>query len=76
MGFLSTLRMYQRFVTGLPGYLRRPPITLDEAREALLRGLADRTDHFLYIARHAIYDNPTSPCAFKVRAFSTVKLLR
>jgi hypothetical protein len=61
MGIYSTAKMYGRFVVGLPAYLRRPAMTLDEARAALKKGLAQREQHFLHIARHAIYGNPRSP---------------
>ncbi len=61
MSAFSTLKMYGRFVVGLPAYLRRPALTLDEARDSLRRGLAERNQHFLHIARHAIYGNARSP---------------
>jgi len=60
-GVWATARMYGRFVVGLPGYLRRPAVTLDEALAALRRGLAARDAHFLQIVRRAVYDNPRSP---------------
>jgi hypothetical protein len=52
--------MYGRFMTGLPGYLRRR-VTLDEAEATIRQGLAERTSNFLRIARRGIYDNPASP---------------
>lgn len=61
MSAVDTLRMYGRFVQGLPAYLRRPALTLDEARAALEAGLAERNTRFLSIARRAIYPNPRSP---------------
>ena len=60
MGTLSTLGMYGRFAAGLPGYLRRE-ITLDDARAAIERGLARRTENFLSILDRAIASNPASP---------------
>ena len=60
MGTASRLQMYRRFVFGLPPFLRRKPITLDEARAAIRKGLAEREANFLHIARHAIYGNPRS----------------
>ncbi|MGD8331831.1 MAG: hypothetical protein PVJ49_20530, partial [Acidobacteriota bacterium] len=60
MGFVADLRMYARFVTGLPGYLRRR-MTLEEAREAVRRGIAARDDRFLLLLRRAVFDHPGSP---------------
>ena len=60
MSTLHMLRMYGRFMTGLPMFLRRR-ISVEEARDTIRRGLADRDDNFLRIARRAIYDNPGSP---------------
>ncbi|MGD8329263.1 MAG: hypothetical protein PVJ49_07480 [Acidobacteriota bacterium] len=61
MGLTSTMRMYGRFVSGLPAYLRRPRMTLEDARATLRRALAEREKNFLYLARHAVYGNPRSP---------------
>jgi len=60
MSMLSDVRMYGRFVFGLPGFLRRR-ITLEEAREAVRRGLAQREDNFVQLVRRGIFENPTSP---------------
>jgi len=60
MGFVADLRMYSRFVAGLPGYLRRR-MTLEEAREAVRRGIAARDDRFLLLLRRGVFDNPLSP---------------
>jgi hypothetical protein len=60
MSMLSDLRMYGRFVFGLPGFLRRR-ITLEEARAAVRRGLAEREDNFLRLLRRGIFDYPRSP---------------
>ena len=57
---LSDLRMYGRFVFGLPGFLRRR-ITLEESREAVRRGLAERDDNFLRLLRRGIFDYARSP---------------
>ena len=57
---LSELRMYGRFVLGLPGFLRRR-ITLEESRDAIRRGLAERNDNFLRLLRRGIFDYPRSP---------------
>ena len=45
MSALSDLKMYGRFIFGLPGFLRRR-MTVEEAREAIRRGLAARDDNF------------------------------
>jgi hypothetical protein len=52
--------MYGRFILGLPGYLRRP-ITLEEARDAIRRGLLQREENFLRVMRRGIFENPRSP---------------
>jgi hypothetical protein len=61
MPALSNLRMYGRFVLGLPGFLRAEPITVDEAKAAVGRDLAARTENFRTLVRRAIFDNPRSP---------------
>ena len=60
MSALSDLRMYGRFIFGLPGFLRRR-ITLEEARDAIRKGLAEREDNFLRVVRRGIFENSTSP---------------
>lgn len=60
MSFTSNLRMYGRFALGLPGFLRRR-MTLDEARAAIGKSLAEREASFLKVARRAIFDYPRSP---------------
>jgi hypothetical protein len=60
MSTISDLRMYGRFIFGLPGFLRRR-MTLDEAREAIRRGLAEREENFLRVVRRGIFENPGSP---------------
>lgn len=63
MGLLARLQMYRRFVFGLPAYLRKPPVTIDEAIERIRRGLVRREEAFLDIARRAIYGYPHSAYA-------------
>ena len=48
-----------RLLTSLPGFLRTP-ITLDEARRTLAHRLKRRGDHFLDLARTAIFRQPSS----------------
>ncbi len=60
MSALSDLQMYRRFIFGLPGFLRRR-MTVEEAREAIRRGLAARDDNFLCVVRRGIFENPSSP---------------
>ncbi len=57
---LSDLRMYGRFVFGLPGFLRRR-ISLEESRQTVRRGIAERDDNFLRLLRRGIFDYPRSP---------------
>jgi len=61
MPTLSNLKMYGRFVLGLPAFLRREPITLDEAKASVRRDLAARETNFLTIVRRGIFDYPRSP---------------
>ena len=61
MPWLSTLQMYGRFVLGLPRFLRRQQVTVDEAKAAVRRDLAARNGNFLTLARRAIFENPRSP---------------
>jgi len=60
MSTLSDLQMYGRFLFGLAGFLRRR-MTVEEAREAIRRGLAGRDDNFLRVVRRGIFENPSSP---------------
>jgi len=53
--------MYGRFVLGLPGFLLRKRITVDEAKAAVRRDLAARNANFLTLVRRGIFDNPHSP---------------
>jgi len=60
MSTLRAVRMYGRFMVGLPAFLRRR-MTVEEAEAAIRSDLADRDANFLRLARRAIYDNPRSP---------------
>jgi len=60
MSTLRELRMYGRFMFGLPAFLRRR-ITVEQAEAALRLGLAERETNFLRLARRGIYGNPRSP---------------
>lgn len=60
MGSLDSFRMYLRFVSGLPAYLRKS-ITLEDAKAAVREGLAEREDNFLRILRRGVFGNPGSP---------------
>jgi len=61
MATLSTLKMYGRFMIGLPQFLRRPPMTLEDAKDAVRRGLAQRETNFLGLVRRGIFANHRSP---------------
>jgi hypothetical protein len=60
MKALDTFLMYARFMGGLPAHLRSH-LTVEQAQQAVRRGLAARGDNFLGIARRGIYANPASP---------------
>jgi len=61
MPALPTLRMYGRFVLGLPWFLRRERVTVDEAKASVRRDLAARDTSFLTLVRRGIFDHPRSP---------------
>ena len=67
MSTFADIKMYGRFVLGLPGFLRRR-ITLDEARDAVRRGLEARDDNFLKVMRRGVFGNPRSPYLPLLRA--------
>jgi len=52
--------MFGRFLAGLRPYLRNP-ITLDEARAAIARRLADREAALLRVAERGFFGHPDSP---------------
>jgi hypothetical protein len=54
--------MLARFTRDVPRFLRKP-ISLEAAREQLLRDLASRQERFLAVADRAIYARPKSPYA-------------
>ena len=60
MSLLSEFRMYGHFIFGLPRFLRRR-MTIEEAREVVRRGLAEREANFLRLLRRGIFENPRSP---------------
>ncbi|HSG00435.1 MAG TPA: hypothetical protein VLA20_04855 [Vicinamibacterales bacterium] len=60
MSTLRELRMYGRFMVGLPAFFRRR-ITVEQAEAAVRLGLAEREANLLRLARRGIYDNPRSP---------------
>ena len=60
MKAVDTFLMYARFMGGLPAHLRSR-LTVEQAQEAVRRGLAGRDDNFLGVARRSIYGHPSSP---------------
>src|SRR5687768_12785846 len=58
--FLADLRMYARFASGLPGFLRRQ-LSLPEAEAIVRRRLEAREANFLRLVERGIYGYPRSP---------------
>ncbi len=58
--FLDQLRMYKRFATGLPRFLREP-LTLESARAIVLRCEEERVDNFLRVVERGVFEQPKSP---------------
>jgi hypothetical protein len=58
--WVSDVKMYGRFARGLRGFLRRT-VSLDEARETVKRGLAEREANFLRMAERGIFGHRRSP---------------
>jgi hypothetical protein len=56
----ENMRMYLRFVTGLPRFFRTP-VTLDHARAAVAARLQGREERLLSIFRQAVFARPGSP---------------
>ena len=54
---------YSRFIAQLPRYFKNP-LTLDQAQKEIQNRLKIRTENFLSILNHAVYENPTSPYNF------------
>jgi hypothetical protein len=57
---LDDVRVGARFLSRLPGFLRRP-LALADARETFRRRLEGRAEAFLTLAKRAIYERPSSP---------------
>lgn len=57
---LDAAKMFLRYASGLPGYLRCP-LTSNEASARIRDALAQRDANFLAVLRRAIYENPRSP---------------
>ncbi|MBP7148251.1 MAG: hypothetical protein KBD01_11935 [Acidobacteria bacterium] len=60
MGLAGSARMYGRFVSGLPAFLRRR-IDIRQAREAVRRQLDERDDSFLHLVRRSVFEHEGSP---------------
>jgi hypothetical protein len=60
MAIVSEIRMYARFLRGLPAFLRSP-ITLDEARAQVAHRLAERETRFLRLVERGIFGYRESP---------------
>ena len=52
--------MFWRFAWGLRKFLKEP-ITLEQARQIIKQGLADREINLLTMVKRAIYENEASP---------------
>lgn len=51
---------FARFLARIPSFVGNA-VSLDDAKDAIRRGLADREESFLRTAAELIYDNPKSP---------------
>jgi hypothetical protein len=60
MKSFDSLRMHVRFARELPAFLRRR-LTIDEARERIKNGMAERNANFLRLLRFGVFANPKSP---------------
>lgn len=60
MPFLSDLRGLLRFGTGLRGFVREP-VSVEAAKERLVRQLRARESTFLQMVEEAVFGNSTSP---------------
>jgi hypothetical protein len=60
MSLYDEIRGFAGFLTGLPGFLRHR-ISLDDAREIVLRRMGDRETNFLLTLERGVYANPRSP---------------
>ncbi len=60
MSVLSDVKMYARFALGLRSFLRQR-ISLDEARETVLRRMREREANFLRVVERGIFGHPRSP---------------
>jgi hypothetical protein len=57
---LDDLKTYARFAWGLPGFLRQT-VTLEEAKAAVVKRLAEREDNFLRLVERGIFGYAGSP---------------
>src|SRR5262245_2371434 len=60
MRLTRELRMYARFLHGLPSFIRHP-ISLDDARAAIARRLASREEAMIRFAERGLLAAPRSP---------------
>lgn len=60
MSVLGELRQYAQLAWGLWGFYRQR-ITVDQAREIVLRRMAEREANFLAVVERAIFGHPSSP---------------
>ena len=58
--------MYARYAAGLPRFLRRP-ITVEQARDLVRRGLEQREERFLRLIERGVLTRPQSPYARLLR---------
>src|SRR5262245_59034193 len=60
MSIVGQLKMYTRYATGLPRFLRNP-ISVADAEAIIRRGMEQRESNFLKLVEKAVYGNPGSP---------------
>ena len=60
MRFFDDAMMYGRFGFGLHGFLRKS-ITLEQARERILKAMSQREENFLGVLKKGIYGFSESP---------------
>src|SRR5687768_2930776 len=58
---MSAVGSYLKFLAGVPAFLRRPPMTVEEAKATIRADFARRDQVFMDSLGHAVFGHPRSP---------------
>src|SRR6266480_1715327 len=58
---MSALGSYLKFLAGVPAFLKRPPMSIEEAKASIRAAFARRDQAFVEVLERTVFGHPRSP---------------